>query len=143
MTPVSEINAAKTHCPRGHAYADHGRVTVRGFRVCRICKRASARAWRSKHKEHVAAYMRGKRAAGGELRAKELARAKVGKAIARGKLVRPETCSNCDERGPVEAHHADYSKPLEVQWLCPPCHRAEHDQSVLVERGAGGSKVVL
>lgn len=23
-------------------------------------------------------------------------------------------------------HHPDYSKPLEVVWMCRPCHLAEH-----------------
>ena len=26
----------------------------------------------------------------------------------------------------VEAHHADYSRPLDVIWLCRECHRIEH-----------------
>lgn len=26
----------------------------------------------------------------------------------------------------VDAHHNDYSKPLEVRWLCPVHHSAEH-----------------
>lgn len=29
----------------------------------------------------------------------------------------------------VHAHHPDYSKPLDVRWLCPACHRAEHRKS--------------
>lgn len=47
----------------------------------------------------------------------------VHRAIARGTLVRPETCQTegCG-RGRPEAHHDDYSKPLEVRWLCKPCH---------------------
>ncbi len=34
----------------------------------------------------------------------------------------------CDVCGvaKVEAHHADYSKPLEVRWLCNKHHREEH-----------------
>lgn len=31
-------------------------------------------------------------------------------------------CTRCGA-GDAEAHHEDYSKPLEVVWLCRPCHR--------------------
>lgn len=41
----------------------------------------------------------------------------------RGKLV-PEPCGTCG--GPSEKHHEDYSDPLNVQWLCRPCHLFEH-----------------
>ena len=40
-----------------------------------------------------------------------------------GLLVRPDTCSKCQSVGIIEGHHEDYSKPLEVTWLCKPCHR--------------------
>lgn len=41
-------------------------------------------------------------------------------------LQRPEKCSMCKCIGKIEAHHEDYSKPLEVQWICRPCHVKEH-----------------
>lgn len=31
------------HCPRGHAYAEHGRFTKQGWRACVICQRAATR----------------------------------------------------------------------------------------------------
>jgi len=39
--------------------------------------------------------------------------------------IRKQPCKRC---GAVktEAHHHDYSKPLDVEWLCRPCHMAEH-----------------
>jgi ribosomal protein S27AE len=47
-------------------------------------------------------------------------------AVKTGKLIRPERCPRCDRECKVEAHHADYSKPLDVTWLCKWCHEMEH-----------------
>lgn len=49
-------NSQKTHCPRGHAYAEHGRHVKAGFkgwRACRICARGNLRM-RSGWPEHLA-----------------------------------------------------------------------------------------
>ncbi len=51
------------------------------------------------------------------------ARQRVGAAIKRGELVRPEICEECGRESYIEAAHADYSRPLEVRWLCRRCHR--------------------
>ena len=50
----------------------------------------------------------------------------VAKAIKEGKLIKPTECSRCGKEGWVEGHHKDYSKPLEVEWLCRKCHRGIH-----------------
>lgn len=48
---------------------------------------------------------------------------RVKKAIERGILVRPDICEECGNHGSrIEAAHGDYSKPLDVRWLCPSCH---------------------
>ena len=50
----------------------------------------------------------------------------VDAAIRAGILTRPECCSGCgcsDTEHRIEAHHYDYSRPLDVIWLCTPCHR--------------------
>src|SRR5688500_17232873 len=44
-------------------------------------------------------------------------------AIRRGEMVRPDMCQQCGQAGKIEASHSDYSKPLQVDWLCQPCHR--------------------
>ena len=50
----------------------------------------------------------------------------VKRAIDEGILIRPANCSACFKPARLEAHHKDYSKPLEVDWLCASCHRLEH-----------------
>ena len=50
----------------------------------------------------------------------------VGNAIRDKKLIK-EPCEICGEKI-VHAHHDDYSKPLEVRWLCSPCHNDWHTE---------------
>ena len=47
----------------------------------------------------------------------------VARAIKSGKLVK-QLCEICGEK--AHAHHEDYSKPLEVRWLCPTHHMRHH-----------------
>lgn len=47
-------------------------------------------------------------------------------AIARGDLQRPDACQHCREKVHVDAHHEDYSRPLDVMWFCRPCHIKHH-----------------
>ena len=45
-------------------------------------------------------------------------------AVSQAKLV-PQPCEICGYPK-TEAHHSDYTKPLEVNWLCVPHHNAWH-----------------
>lgn len=38
----------------------------------------------------------------------------------------PQECADCGCEIGVECHHEDYGKPLEVTWLCRPCHQRVH-----------------
>lgn len=51
----------------------------------------------------------------------------VGNAIRDGKLI-PQSCEWCGADERVQAHPEDYSKPLDVTWLCRACHGARHRQ---------------
>lgn len=63
------------------------------------------------------------------------ARAKTRYAIRIGRLVRPDVCSRCKRDGRrIQAHHADYSKPLDVYWLCALCHTWVHKGAALPAR---------
>jgi hypothetical protein len=69
------------------------------------------------------------------------ARRIVQRAVAFGKLIKPERCSRCQKLVPwrtikpsvhykpgyrtghaLQVHHKDYSKPLKIEWLCYHCH---------------------
>lgn len=41
-------------------------------------------------------------------------------------LDRPDNCENCNKVCVVDGHHLDYSKPLDVIWLCRQCHATIH-----------------
>lgn len=50
-------------------------------------------------------------------------------AVQSKKIIRPNRCSKCNKSsslGIIQAHHSDYSKPLDVIWLCCTCHRGAH-----------------
>jgi len=46
-------------------------------------------------------------------------------AVRDGILIR-QPCEGCGATERIHKHHDDYSKPLEVRWLCAKCHHAEH-----------------
>jgi hypothetical protein len=50
------------------------------------------------------------------------ARALVNTHVRRGKIRKPANCESCGKTCAVEAHHEDYTRPLDVQWLCRDCH---------------------
>lgn len=50
----------------------------------------------------------------------------VARAIKKGELV-PQNCERCGDEKTV-AHHEDYDKPLDVVWLCQPCHKQRHKE---------------
>ena len=53
---------------------------------------------------------------------KHAAHSVVRRALISGKLVRPDHCEFCFKECKPESHHEDYSKPLEIDWLCIECH---------------------
>lgn len=81
---------------------------ARAKRPDRVARASSVtKRWREKHPE---AYR---------------AQNAVNNAIRDGKLERGP-CSICGTSKHVHGHHKDYSRPLDVTWLCAKCHQRIH-----------------
>lgn len=79
----------------------------------------SSKAWRKRHPEKYRAHVM------------------VNNGLRDGRLERRDTCENClSAVRPVQAHHDDYSRPLDVVWLCHPCHMRWHKVLNALARGA-------
>jgi hypothetical protein len=108
---------------------------------CKECTKSDVRSrYYAKHAE-VAAYER-RRSSDPERKANALryhresnarepekyrARTAVGNAVRDGRLFKLP-CTTCGSTEDIEAHHADYSRPLDVEWLCHKHHREHHGQ---------------
>lgn len=91
------------------------------------------RRWRLKNRKRTLENQKSRRLQSPE---KHRAREAVRLAERRGDLVRPTVCSQCQRSdAKIEAHHPDYSKPLNIQWLCVPCHRRRHAKTPVVDEG--------
>ena len=50
----------------------------------------------------------------------------VNNAVRDGRLYKPSECESCAKETALQGHHCDYNKPLDVMWLCEPCHKHWH-----------------
>lgn len=48
--------------------------------------------------------------------------------VKKGKIKKPDKCEICGTKCLINGHHKDYSKPLDVNWVCHRCHKAIHDK---------------
>jgi hypothetical protein len=133
----------KCKCVKSASGFHKNRLTLDGlYSYCKECTREVAREYRKKNPTYFADYNRrryrddpefreqvkeggrqGRKKHPQKIRARNL----LNRAVNSGRVHRPLCCSRCggDSRR-IEAHHHDYTKPLDVTWFCSACHKKEH-----------------
>ena len=96
-------------------------------------KNERARAWSHLHKDKLAEKQRKYRRDNPEkMRAQSL----LNSYLQRGKIEKSTTCEICGKECKTEAHHSDYSKPLDVIWVCKKCHCILDNERGLAEEAS-------
>jgi len=106
----------RKHLPKEAFHPDKFRNTGVSSR-CKECKTPYERTRKRDRREYHKRYWQ-------ENKEKYAARDKVRYAIKKGKLTR-KPCEVCGKEK-AYAHHDDYSKPLDVRWLCAVHHSEVH-----------------
>ena len=138
----------KCNCPKPLSeFYKHSGMADGYLNKCKVCAKNDANKHRLDNIEKIREYdrERGKlphrikntifatKAWRNEDKKRLIAHNKVAYAIKKGVLL-PQNCIRCNEEK-VVAHHEDYNKPLEVVWLCQPCHKQRHKEILLRDEG--------
>lgn len=118
----------------------HSRMADGHLNKCKACTKSDASNHRQENVERIRAYDRERAKRPDRIRAaveqtrvwraadsrRAKAHAAVCRALRSGELER-QPCERCGEVK-AYAHHEDYDKPLDVVWLCQPCHKERHKE---------------
>ena len=137
-----------TEKPREEFYKSKGRPDGLSSR-CKACSREGARAphrvqksreWYYANRDKVLRLQREHRRANPEYHREKdrkqrerhpekfRARRALQHQVRVGTIIRPTVCPVCGGGGQIDAHHSDYSKPLDVEWMCKSCHGKGHQK---------------
>jgi len=96
-----------------------------GSRLCEECNKKYSKKYRKPYS-----------ALSEDQKLRSNARAYFNSHVSRG-LIQKQPCSVCGSSLNIEAHHENYSKPLDVIWLCRKHHKELHLKSVSHETEGG------
>lgn len=117
ILPIDAFHKKQSVCKTCRAIADKGRNRSGAPDNSSPHGKERKRRWNKLHKDPI----------------KQGARSAVKRAVKRGDLIPSESCQACgksqlrsDGVRAIQAHHEDYTKPLDVIWLCVKCHQIAH-----------------
>ena len=120
MRTCSNCGIPKSNCEFGH----HPKSKDGFLSKCKLCTSLLKNDVRIKNIEEIKADPRAKEILK-RVSIKTIAQLSCREAIKDGSLVRGE-CEVCGTNDKTEGHHDDYSKPLDVRWLCRKHHSQWH-----------------
>lgn len=118
----------------------HKAMTDGHLNKCKDCTKRDTRRHRALRFDYYSKYDQKRYQEDGERRKKQnihgrkwrekhpkayKAQTAVSNAVRDGRLLK-EPCLFCGAEKNIHAHHNDYSKPLDVVWLCAKCHHRMH-----------------
>lgn len=113
----------------------HPQMSDGHLNKCKECAKADVSRYRSAHPDHELST---------RLKTCEKnpthknAHMAVDAALRSGVISKPERCQGCGRNGSesrLGAHHYDYTRPLDVIWLCQVCHKRVDEVRAFVETG--------
>lgn len=121
-------------------YYKHSMMADGHLNKCKVCTKKDVSKHRNENIERIRQYDRDRgklpnriklgtevtRAWRAEDKRRQTAHCAVARAIRNGELTR-DPCIRCGTKK-TEGHHEDYDKPLDVMWLCTPCHKQRHKE---------------
>jgi len=129
----------KSECTCGEVRDEVGCTYHRQLRKVREWRRANReksraymREWQAQNRERIRDWQRAN--ASKRDPQKTYAQNLLNRAVARGDVER-QPCEVCGA-SKTDAHHEDYSRPLDVRWLCRLHHRGVHNGEVELARVA-------
>lgn len=119
-------------------FYDHSEMGDGRLGKCKECTKVDVRANRAANIDYYRAYDRERAklphrrescdAQSRKWRTADKRRMKCHNAVARAVkagTLKKKPCERCGNQKSL-AHHEDYDKPLDVMWLCQPCHKVRH-----------------
>ena len=101
------------------------------YYMCRSCNADRKRKYRQT-KEGAEAHKKATDKYVNQSPEKRRARKAVANALKSGDIRKPVVCTDCLLQKMLDAHHSDYSKPLDVTWLCRQCHANTHKKLAFI-----------
>lgn len=108
----SRRGTVKVTCSKCGEGLEEERIGRRSY--CRKCHNESNKKWKKRHKAELSA----------EEKRKQTIRDKTRRMVKRGLIIK-KPCEVCGDVN-SEIHHADYTKPEYVRWVCKRCHALVH-----------------